>query len=65
MSERRDVGRAEGVRRPDLRRAAERRAGWAEFYRAQIRAAKSVRERVVERLDRLLDDSAADRGPRP
>jgi hypothetical protein len=41
-----------------LRDAAQRRAEWAEFYRTQIAAAESMRERAVERLGRLLDQGA-------
>jgi hypothetical protein len=46
---------AESVERYDLRRCAAQREEWAEFYRSQIRAAESMRERAVERLGRLLD----------
>jgi len=37
------------------------REGWAAVYRAQIAAAESMRERAVERLDKLIDDAARGR----
>jgi len=49
---------AESAQRYNLRRAADLRAEWAEFYRTQIAAAEAARERAVERLARLVDEAA-------
>jgi hypothetical protein len=55
----------EGMRRYDLRRAAEVRRDWAEFYRAEIRAAEAWRERAVENLGRVIDQGAGPADPIP
>jgi hypothetical protein len=55
----------ESAKRYELRHAAERRAAWAEFYRAQIRAAEGMRERAVQRLGRLIDQEAGGADPIP
>ena len=64
-------GREEANRDSELWRASERkyhalqsealRQEWSEYYRAQIAAAESMRERAVERLGRLIDDAARGR----
>ena len=46
---------AESVERYDLRRAAELRRDWCDYYRTQIAAAEQMRERAVARLGRLID----------
>ena len=51
---------AESVRTTDLRDQAEIRQAWAEYYRIQIRAAESARERAEARLRRLMPDEGVD-----
>ena len=47
---------AESASRYNMREAAELRREWAEFYRTQIQAAESMRERAAQRLSRLIDE---------
>lgn len=40
------------------RQNGDHRAEWVEFYRTQIEAAESMRERAIQRLGKLIDGGA-------